>query len=216
MYITRTPQTTNSPRAVQGAGYNQLATTLYTPAARQQSREQRHACAAALSALYSCGFLLCSCFFYRTLRSAELGVSAVVEWYMHAATSITTILLLLLLLLQCDFRGQPSVVDTSSPFFDTSFSISVNNIPLLYCCVPCVTRVCVRGIAESHAWSALNLFFRRQSSALFGRGLLRRRRPQQKTYRPTNITQHYLAESSRKPIETIQVISSNSSTLFPV
>ena len=33
MYVTQTPQTTDSTRAVQGTGYNLLATTLYTPAA---------------------------------------------------------------------------------------------------------------------------------------------------------------------------------------
>ena len=42
MYVTQTPQTTDSTRAVQGACYNKLATTLYTPAARQQSRKQHH------------------------------------------------------------------------------------------------------------------------------------------------------------------------------
>ena len=42
MYVTQTPQTTDSTRAVQGACYNQLATTLYTPAACQQSRKQHH------------------------------------------------------------------------------------------------------------------------------------------------------------------------------
>ena len=45
-YVTQTPQIANSTRAVQGACFNQLATTLYTPAARQQSRDQHHACAA--------------------------------------------------------------------------------------------------------------------------------------------------------------------------
>ena len=33
MYVTQTPQTTDSTRAVQGACYNQPATMLYTPAA---------------------------------------------------------------------------------------------------------------------------------------------------------------------------------------
>ena len=42
MYVIQTPQTTDSTRAVQGACYNQLAKTLYTPAARQQSRKQHH------------------------------------------------------------------------------------------------------------------------------------------------------------------------------
>ena len=40
LYLTQAPQTTDSTRAVQGACCNQLATTLYTPAARQQSRKQ--------------------------------------------------------------------------------------------------------------------------------------------------------------------------------
>ena len=42
MYVTQTPQTTDSTRAVQSARYNQLATTLYPPAACQQSRKQHH------------------------------------------------------------------------------------------------------------------------------------------------------------------------------
>ena len=49
MYVTQTPQTTGSTRAVQGACYDQLATrytrtgyTLYTPAPCRQSRKQHH------------------------------------------------------------------------------------------------------------------------------------------------------------------------------
>ena len=42
MCVTQTPQATDSTRAVQGACYNQLVTTLYTPAACQQSRKQHH------------------------------------------------------------------------------------------------------------------------------------------------------------------------------
>ena len=44
LYGVRNPDTTNtdSTRAMQGAYYNQLATTLYTPAACQQSRGQHH------------------------------------------------------------------------------------------------------------------------------------------------------------------------------
>ena len=41
MYVTQTLQTTDSTQAVQGACFNQLATTLYTPAACQQSRNIR-------------------------------------------------------------------------------------------------------------------------------------------------------------------------------
>ena len=58
-----------------------------------------------------------------------------------------------------------------SPFFGTSFSISVNWMPLLlYCCVPCVTRVCavcavchacLCGVlyAVCRAWSAFKPSF---------------------------------------------------------
>ena len=56
MYVTQTQQATDSTRAVQGACYNQLATTLYTPDACQQSRKQ-HSCG-RLSALYYSGFLV--------------------------------------------------------------------------------------------------------------------------------------------------------------
>ena len=73
---------------------------------------------------------------------------------MHVATGTS---LLLLLLLQCDFRGQPMLIESSSPFFGASFSVSVNLIPLLYCCVACVTRVCA-VCAVCHASSAFKLF----------------------------------------------------------
>ena len=68
---------------------------------------------------------------------------------MHAATDKTT------LLLQCDFGGQPSVVESSSPFFGASFSMlslckhypTTLHVPLLcsvcHACVSscaCVTR----------------------------------------------------------------------------
>ena len=42
MFVTQTPQTTDSTRAVQGECYNQLATTLYTPTAYQQIKKQYH------------------------------------------------------------------------------------------------------------------------------------------------------------------------------
>ena len=42
MYVTQTPQTMDNTRAAQGACYNQLATTLYTPAACHQSRKRHH------------------------------------------------------------------------------------------------------------------------------------------------------------------------------
>ena len=87
MYVTQTPQTTDSKRAVQRACYNQLPTTLCTPVACQQSRNQHHTRAVV------CPRSIClwipSCFCYRTLRSVGLRISAAV-WYMHAATSTIT------------------------------------------------------------------------------------------------------------------------------
>ena len=41
MYVTQTPQTTDSTRAVQGASYNQLATTLYKPRQTRLPRASR-------------------------------------------------------------------------------------------------------------------------------------------------------------------------------
>ena len=62
---------------------------------------------------------------------------------MHAATGTIT------LLLQCDFRGQPSVVDNSSPFFGRSFSISVKITPILpYCCCCASCATCVCGVCR--------------------------------------------------------------------
>ena len=50
MYVTQTSQTTDSTQAVQGACYNQLATTRFTPAACQQSRKQHHTRAVVIRA----------------------------------------------------------------------------------------------------------------------------------------------------------------------
>ena len=90
MYVTQTPQPTASTRAVQGACYNQLATTLYTPAACQQSMKQHHSravfCARCITAVAS--YLIVGCFCYRTLRS--VGLRGLCGCVMHAATSTTT------------------------------------------------------------------------------------------------------------------------------
>ena len=79
-YVTQTPQTTDSTRAVQGACYNQLATTLYTPAVCQQSRKQHHTRAVVCPrCITTASYILrSSCFCYRTLRSVVLRVSAAV------------------------------------------------------------------------------------------------------------------------------------------
>ena len=47
LYYVRKPDTTdaNQHMSSAGGGYNKLSTTLYTPASRQQSRKQHHACA---------------------------------------------------------------------------------------------------------------------------------------------------------------------------
>ena len=83
-----------------------------------------------LSALYCCGFLLDV--FVSDPGNCKYGVCTVVR-YVHAAKHTTLVLLVLVLLvlvLQRDFRGQPSVVESSSPLLGASFSISVNNIKL--------------------------------------------------------------------------------------
>ena len=87
LYDVRTPDTTNtdSTRAVQGACYNQLATTLYTLAACLQRRKQHHTravvCPRCITAVASylilrginSWLLLC-----RPLPSVGLRVSAAV------------------------------------------------------------------------------------------------------------------------------------------
>ena len=70
MYVTQTPQTTDSARAVQGACYKlRVAKTLYTPAACQQSRKQHHTravvCPRCITAVASY-LIRSSCFRYRT------------------------------------------------------------------------------------------------------------------------------------------------------
>ena len=141
---------------MQGACCHQLATTLYSPAARQQSSKQHRACAVVCPRCFAAVFYSVVAF-YRILRSVELEVSAAV-WCMHAATGMAT--LLLLLMLQCDVRGQPSVDESSNPSFDASFPISVNSIPLQlpYGCVPCATRVCV-GVRRASRVDCFQNFF---------------------------------------------------------
>ena len=76
-----TTDSTDSTRTAQGACYNQLATTLHTPAACQQSGKQHLTravvcprCATAAVASY----LVVTSFCYRTLRSVGLRISAAV------------------------------------------------------------------------------------------------------------------------------------------
>ena len=50
MYVNPdTTDNTDITRAIQGECFNQLATTLYTPAACQQSRKQHHNCITAVA-----------------------------------------------------------------------------------------------------------------------------------------------------------------------
>ena len=76
---------------MQGACYNQLATTVYTLAACQQSRKQHHTravvCPRCITAVAF--YLVVGYFCYRILRSVGLRASAAV-WYMHAVTGSTT------------------------------------------------------------------------------------------------------------------------------
>ena len=58
MYTLPRHQTTDSTRAVQGACYNQLASTLYTPAACQQSRKQHHTRAVVCPRCITVAFLV--------------------------------------------------------------------------------------------------------------------------------------------------------------
>ena len=88
LYYVRNPDTTDntdSTRAAQGACYNQLATTLYTPAACQQSRKQHHTravvcplCITAVASYLIPWYSVVGCFCYRTVRSVGLRVSAAV------------------------------------------------------------------------------------------------------------------------------------------
>ena len=80
-----TTDNTDSTRAAQGACYNQLATTLYTPAACQQSRKQHHTravvfplCITAVASYLIPWYSVVGCFCYRTVRSVGLRVSAAV------------------------------------------------------------------------------------------------------------------------------------------
>lgn len=81
---------------------------------------------------------------------------------MHAAIGATTPPPL-----SFDFRGQPSVVDSSSLCSTTSYSSSVDIIPLLNCCYKCAKGVCVM-CAACHARSGLKLVFMSQSSVECG------------------------------------------------
>ena len=83
-------KTTDSTRAVQGACYNQLAATLYTPAACHQSRKQHHTravvCPRCITAVAS--YLIVGCFCYSDPAiSRPAGLCCCV---IHAAATGTT------------------------------------------------------------------------------------------------------------------------------
>ena len=155
-YVTQTTHTAKNTRAVQGAYYNQLASTRYALAAHQQSRKKCHPCAEVCPrciALLPILYLL----FHRALRSVELGASAVV-WYMHASTGIRALLLLLLPRSAIFVCSQVSVVQSSGPFFGALVSSPLNPISHLYCAEFRVSRVWA-VCAVCHAWSAFNPSF---------------------------------------------------------
>ena len=147
MYHARNPDIpdnkqlmSSAGRVLQPAGYNAIHAR--RPPAEQEATS--HVCG-SLVALYCCRLV-----FHRTLRSANLEASAVARYI----TGTTT-----LLMQQCDFRRQPSVVESSNTFFGASLSITtttasasavnVNIVPPLYCsvCRVCrVSRVCVRCV----------------------------------------------------------------------
>ena len=124
---------------------------------------------------------------------------------MHAATGTT--IPLLLLLLPCDFRGQPSVVESSSPFVGASFSNFLNIIPLHCTVVFRVSRLCVRCLPCVRRGVFSKFFYCRQPSllcageAFFAASATTKAR----TTIMTNVIQG-LAESLRKYAKAIQSI----------
>ena len=82
------PQTTDSTRAVQGACCNQLATTLYKPAACQRSRKQHHTRSVVCPrCITTCGFLVA---FVTVSDPAICRPAGLLLLYIHAATGTTT------------------------------------------------------------------------------------------------------------------------------
>ena len=156
MCVTQTPQTTNITWEVQGAINNQLATTLYTPATRQQSRKQHHACAVVCPHWSAVASYIVV--FYRTMRSVELGGSAL-SYQVHTQHAATGTARCCCCCSRSDFRGQPRLVNISSPCFGAPYYIPVTTIALLlilYFCVPWVCGRCVPSVMPGVRWS---LFF---------------------------------------------------------
>ena len=107
--------------------------------------------------------------------------------------------------LQCDLRRQPSVADSSGPFFDASFSISVKSIPLSCTGVFRVARVCVRCRAACRAWSA-PIFFVDSPRFLTREAFFAVSATTETCINIlTNMIQ-CLAEPSRKPMQAIESI----------
>ena len=218
LYLIRNPGTTDNKQHTISAGLllqTSACSAIHTcrPPA-EQDRKQHQTCAIVrprcMFLYYFLLLLIRSCVFYRTLRSVEPGVCAAVR-YVHVATG-ATILLLLLLLLLCDFRRQRSAVENSRPFLLFSISISFNIIPLLllYCCVPCFTRVCA-VCAVCHAWSAFKPFI---LSPVVGFVRERRSSPWAPQRRCTGKYDIVFGGIIKKIYESDSV-KSNSSTLFP-
>ena len=115
---------------MQVACYNELATTLDTHAAFRQSRKQHHACAGPRCSSVASYEYVCTVVFFLALRSVKLGVSAVI---VHAATGRAT-----LLRLQCDLRGQPSVVESSRYTVTERALSSAQGLLLRFCFQPSI------------------------------------------------------------------------------
>ena len=208
MYVSQTPQKTNNTRTVQGAGYNQLATTLYAPAARHQSRKQHHAYAvvcprySAVASYYVVAFLsdpaickagggLCCCV-----------INACCHRYNSAAAAAAAAVRLLRAA-ECGREFQPLV--------RCILSISVNTIPLLYTAVFRITRVCAMPCVTHGVLS--NFFFFVGSPKFCAGEALFAVSVTTKTCINILINRipQCLAESSTKSVETIQPIRTVSS-----
>ena len=151
---------------MQGACYSHLASTLYTLAARHQSRKQITRVRCGLTAQYCCGFVPWSCLRIgpRRLQSWESLLLCDTILYMHAPTGTMT----LLMLPPCDFREQPSGVESSCAvvckYYPTMCCSAVfRALRVCVRCVPCVTH----GAFSSLFFSRQSLFFvlERPSSA---------------------------------------------------
>lgn len=140
---------------MQSACYNELAITLCTPATRQQSRKEHHVRAVFTRDVLRWLPIRSFVFLSQPATCIAWGLSRCVIFAcchtQHAAAAAAVEVR--------DFRELPSVVESCTPFFGSSFSVVIFFIPVHYTTIFRVPRVCVRCVSCATSKVFANFFF---------------------------------------------------------